>query len=84
MSPTAKMPGTLVWNFSVSTWICFFSSARPHSAIGPSLGDRPKNTSTWSAGTTRVTPSPPVIFRPLSASSPSSRSATWPTMNCIS
>ena len=36
--------------------------SRPHSAIGPSLGLRPKNTSSMSSGTTRVTPSPPVTF----------------------
>ncbi len=45
MSPIAKMPGTLVWNFAVSTLIAFFSSSKPHSAIGPSFGCRPKNAS---------------------------------------
>ena len=35
----------LVWNFSVSTLSACFSSSRPHSAIGPSFGCRPKNTS---------------------------------------
>src|SRR4030088_2164516 len=38
MSPTANTPGRLVWNFSVSTVSAFFSSANPHSAIGPSFG----------------------------------------------
>ena len=38
MSPTAKMPGTLVENFSVSTFSCLRSMSRPHSAIGPELG----------------------------------------------
>ena len=33
MSPTANTPGILVWNFSVSTFSAFFSSASPHSAI---------------------------------------------------
>ena len=37
MSPIAKMPGTLVWNFSVSTGSAFFSSAMFHWAIGPSF-----------------------------------------------
>ena len=46
MSPTAKMPGTLVWNFSVSTLSAFFSSSMPHSAMGPSFGCRPKNANT--------------------------------------
>ena len=42
MSPIAKIPGTLVWNFSVSTFSALRSSARPHSATGPSFGCRPK------------------------------------------
>jgi hypothetical protein len=67
MSPTAKMPGVEVWNFSVSTVICLRSMPRPQSAIGPSLGLRPKNTSSMSSGTTRVTPSPPVTLTPQAA-----------------
>ena len=42
MSPTANTPGTLVWNFSVSTLSAFFSSARPQSAIGSELGMQPE------------------------------------------
>ena len=38
MSPTAKMPGTLVWNFSVSTLDAACSMSSPQSAIGPSFG----------------------------------------------
>jgi hypothetical protein len=72
MSPTAKMPGTLVENFSVSTFSCLRSMSRPQSAIGPSLGDRPKNTSSTSNGTTRVTPSEPVTLAPVSRPSFSS------------
>ena len=43
MSPMAKMPGSEVWNFSVSTLITFSSSFRPQSATGPSLMVSPKN-----------------------------------------
>ena len=34
--------------------ICLRSRSSPHSAIGPSFGDRPKNTSSMSSGTRRV------------------------------
>ena len=43
MSPMAKMPGTEVSNFSVSTGIRFSWRFSPHSAIGPSFMVRPKN-----------------------------------------
>ena len=52
---------------------CLRSMSRPHSAIGPSLGDRPKNTSSMSSGTTRVTPSAPVTLTPVS----------WPSFSSI-
>ena len=57
MSPTAKMPGSLVWNFSVSTGNCLRSSARPQSAIGPRRGDTPRQATSASVGTATVVPS---------------------------
>ena len=42
MSPTAKMPGTLVSNFCVSTGTRFSCRFSPHSAIGPSFMVSPK------------------------------------------
>ena len=39
----AKMPGTLVSNFSVSTGMRFSWRLRPQSATGPSFIVRPKN-----------------------------------------
>src|SRR5204863_351076 len=70
--PCARIPGMLVENFSVSTLTCLRSISRLHSAIGPSLGDRPKNTSSTSSGTTRVMPSEPVTLAPTSLPSFSS------------
>ena len=65
MSPMAKMPGTLVWNFAVSTLIAFLSSSKPHSAIGPSFGCRPKNASTWSASMSLIVPSVHLTVTPV-------------------
>lgn len=42
ISPTAKTPGMLVSKRAVSTTICFLSSVRPQSAIGPSFGCKPE------------------------------------------
>src|SRR5216110_3846165 len=72
MSPTAKTPGRLVWNFSVSTLSAFFSSASPHSAIGPSFGCSPKNTSSCSASSGSTVPSGARMLTPRSAPSSTS------------
>jgi len=57
MSPTAKMPDWSVLKVSVSTFSCLRSSGSPHSAMGPSLGDRPCSTSSWSHAAGEVVPS---------------------------
>ncbi len=77
------MPGTLVSNFSVSTDNCLRSIARPHSAIGPSFGLRPKNTSSISSGKVRTSPSGVVICTPVRRPSDSSMPVGWPMTNCM-
>ena len=84
ISPTAKIPGILVSNFSVSTASCLRSISKPHSAIGPNLGESPKNTSKSSSGIRRVTPSAPVTLISLSLSSLVSKPETCPITSCIS
>ena len=79
MSPMAKMPGSLVWNFSVSTTSCLRSSASCQSAMGPSLGLMPWKTSSASSGSGAVLPSGlstwMAVMRPSCCAMPS----TWPT-----
>ena len=56
-SPTAKIPGVEVSKLAVLTTTCFFSSARPQSAIGPSFGLQPSRTKSASSGSSRESPS---------------------------
>ena len=60
ISPMAKMPGSEVSNFSVSTAIRFSSRLSPQSAIGPSFIVSPKNGSRRVQGIS-TSPSGPLI-----------------------
>jgi hypothetical protein len=66
MSPTAKMPGMLVWNFSVSTSNLLALDAQAPFGDRAELGAQAEEHQQHVQRHARVTPSPPVTLTPLS------------------